>query len=148
MDKKLRIVIWILIGSCVLNLIFALNAGQKRKIALSKSDTLDARLNELELRYRNAVQSYDDVDKDLRQAKKELEEQKIFSETLKESLQNEQKKSAALQQEYDKLKSSFKPILVKPAVKPEDKIQKKSAPVANIIVKPQDKKTDRSTKRW
>lgn len=125
MDKKLRIVIWILAGSCVLNLIFALNAGQKRKIAISRSDTLDARLAELELRYKNAVQSYDGIEKDLREAKKDLAEQKVFGDTLKESLLSEQKKTKDLQNELDRLKAA----VPKPAAAP----------------KPQDKKTSPRT---
>ena len=135
MDKKLRIIIWILVGSCVLNLVFALNAGQKRKIALSDADGLGNRLKETELRYKNAIQAYDAVEKDLQEAKKDLEQQNNFSDTLKETLSNEQKKSAALEQELKALKAGRKPVS-KPLVKNiEDKPQKKSAPVSNVISK-------------
>lgn len=135
MDKKLRIIIWILVGSCVLNLVFALNAGQKRKIALSDADGLGNRLKETELRYKNAIQAYDAVEKDLQEAKKDLEQQNNFSDTLKETLSNEQKKSAALEQELKALKAGSKPVS-KPLVKNiEDKPQKKSAPVSNVISK-------------
>lgn len=120
MTKQPRIIILILVGSCILNLIFALNAGQKRKMAVSKTDTLDARLAEIELRYKNAIQSYDDVDKELHEAKKDLEEQIRFSDTLKEALANEQKKAQALQQDLEAFK-----------VKP----QKKAAPASNITPK-------------
>ena len=129
MNNKLRIVIWILIGSCALNLVFAINAGQKRKVAVSKSDTLDARLSEIELRYKNAVQSYDAVEKQLKEAKKDLEEQQIYSETIKEALKNEQKKSLALRQEIDKL-------TVKPAPKVAEKPKQK------------DKNTAKSNLSW
>jgi len=135
MDKKLRIIIWILVGSCVLNLVFALNAGQKRKIALSDADGLGNRLKETELRYKNAIQAYDAVEKDLQEAKKDLEQQNNFSDTLKETLSNEQKKSAALEQELKALQAGSKPVS-KPLVKNiEDKPQKKSAPVSNVISK-------------
>ena len=120
MSKQLRIIILILVGSCILNLIFALNAGQKRRIAISKTDTLDARLAEIELRYKNAIQSYDDVDKELRESKKDLEEQKRFSDTLKEALASEQKKSLTLQQDLEVFKV---------------KSQKKTTPVSNITSK-------------
>ena len=127
MDKKLRIVIWILVGSCVLNLIFALNAGQKRKIAISRSDTLDARLTELELRYKNAVQSYDAINKELGDTKKDLQEQKVFSDTLKDSLLSEQKKTKDLQVEFNKLKAAQNPAA--------------NVAVKNAAPRPQDKKT-------
>lgn len=131
MDKKLRIIIWILVGSCVLNLVFALNAGQKRKIALSMTDTLDARLVETDLRYKNAIQSYDTVEKELQETKKDLEQQKAFSDTLKETLSSEQKKSAALQHELEAFKADNKPPV--PVEKIEKKPQKKPAPASNII---------------
>lgn len=138
MDKKLRIVIWILIGSCVVNLIFAINAGQKRKIAVYKSDTLDARLAEIELRYKNAVQSYDAIEKQFKDAKKDLEDQQVYAETLKETLQKEQKKSQGLQEELDKLKASLKSALPAPrpvtnaADKPKEKHANKKAVKTNL----------------
>jgi len=129
-DKKMRILIWILAGSCILNLIFAFNAGQKRKIAVSKYDDLDARLVEIELRYKNAVQSYDAIDKQLKEAKKDLQEQQLYGETLKDTLQKEQKKSQGLQEELDKLKTKTTP---KAAARPAPK------PIVKAVDKPKQK---------
>lgn len=130
MSNKLRIVILILAGSCIVNLIFALNAGQKRKIALSKTDILDARLAEIEIRYKNAVQSYDALEKELREAQKALQDQKIFSGSLEDALAKEQQRSKAIQVDIDKLRASIKPAAAprnKPAARVSSQPQKKQA---------------------
>ena len=132
--KKTRIIIWILVGSCILNLIFAINAGQKRKDAVLRSDSLDAKLAELELRYKNAIQSYDASQKELDETKRDLAQQQVFSDTLKETLQNEQKKAAAIQAELDKLTSAARASKAKSA--------------ATVAPKPQEKKIDRTTRKW
>jgi|GEM_PF-1455007 len=140
-----KIIIWILIGSCILNLIFAINAGQKRKVAVSKAGNLDAKLAEIELRYKNAVQSYDAVEKSLQDTRKDLKEQQIFADTLKEALKEEQKKSVALRDELEKTKS----LLNKTGDKPIAETPKKAlAPAVKITPKIQDKKIDRTNKVW
>lgn len=137
--KRSKIIIWVLVGSCILNLILAVNAGQKRKDAVSQVDDLNARLAEINLRYKNAVQSYDELKNYLKEAKKDSEEQKRVSDTLKEALQEEQMKSAALKQELDNVK--------KPAVKSEKKQQNKQASGAGVFVQSlKDKKVDRTVR--
>ena len=134
--KKINIVIWLLVGSCALNLVLAFNAGQKRKAAVSRLDNINAQLAEIELRYDNAVQSYDALAKKLQDAKKELGEQQLFSESLKEALQKEQIKCAALAQGLEKLKD---PAAAKPA-------EKSAAAATNA--QPQGKKSGRVNKLW
>ncbi len=129
-----RIIIWILIGSCVLNLIFAYNAGKKRRVAVSRVDNLDAKLTELQLRYKNAVQSYDAINKDLNEAKKDLKDQQLFIDTLKGSLKDEQKKSLALKEELDKTKALLKPYVTAAVNKTETEKPKKP-PVVNTVPK-------------
>ncbi len=135
--KKTRVLIWILVGSCILNLIFAINAGQKRKVAVYKSDTLDARLAEIELRYKNAVQSYDAIEKQLKDTKKDLEALQVYSDTLKETLEKEQNRSKAMQEQLDKLM---------PAQKALPAAQKK--PSAKAPEKPKPKQPARSNLMW
>ncbi|OIO79028.1 MAG: hypothetical protein COW11_03915 [Candidatus Omnitrophica bacterium CG12_big_fil_rev_8_21_14_0_65_43_15] len=130
-DKKIRILIWVLVGSCVLNLIFAINAGQKRKIAISKTDILDARLEELQLRYKNAINAYDAAEKELKEAKKELAQQNIFAETTRDALAAEQQKSAGLEQTIGKLKT----VLNTPVPVVENKKPAASKTSSNITIK-------------
>ena len=128
-----------------MNLIFAINAGQKRKVAVYKAGNLDAKLAEIELRYKNAVQSYDAVEKSLQETRKDLKEQQIFADTLKEALKEEQKKSVALRDELEKTKS----LLNKTADKSIAETPKKSQPpVVKAVPKIQDKKIDRTNKVW
>ena len=122
----------ILAGSCILNLIFAINAGQKRKTAVLRLDNADARLSELELRYKNAIQSYDALQKELQDSKKDLEQNRLFADSLKEALQKEQKVSQGLREELEKVKSLLS-------------VSNKTV----ISQKPQAvKKTDRTTRKW
>lgn len=118
----MRIVIWILAGSCILNLIFAINAGQKRKTAVLRLDDADARLSELELRYKNAIQSYDALDKELENTKKDLEEHELFADSLKEALEKAKKESHALREELEKTKA--------------------------MLQKPQEKKSGGTVRNW
>lgn len=132
-----------MVGSCILNLILAFNAGQKRKDAVSRVDVLNNKLSELDLRYKNAIQSYNALEKQLKEAGRDLQEQMLFSETLKETLQEEQKKAQALREELDKIKS--RPVSVSEAGEPKD--MKK--PAANNVIKTPAKKKDRTaTKGW
>lgn len=140
-ENKTRIVIWILVGSCILNLIFAINAGQKRRVAVSQSEGLDAKLDEIGLRYKNAIQSYDALQKSLEEAAKDLKEQQRFNETLREALQEEQKRSQALREELEKTKSL---LSLSSAASPKKKERQSVKPAP----KPQEKKTDRTTKKW
>ena len=131
--KKAKIIIWVLIVSCVLNLILAFNAGQKRRSAVGRLDTLNAKLTELTLRYKNAVQSYDALEKRLKEAREELQQQQLFAETLKETLEKEQKKFQALEARFNKTNS-------KPSAKPST--------TKNIVPSTKDKKDRTSGKSW
>lgn len=140
--KAIRVIIWVLVGSCVLNLILAFNAGQKRKDAVSRVDVLNDKLAELDLRYKNAIQSYDAIQKQLKEAGRDLQEQMLFSETLKETLQEEQKKSQVLREELDKIKSRFVSVS-------EEAPKNRQKPIVNKNVMPPAKKKDRTTtKGW
>jgi predicted nuclease with TOPRIM domain len=134
-NRVIKVIILVLIGSCILNLIFAFNAGQKRRDAVSRLDSLNAKLSEIELRYKNAVRSYDELKKDLDEAKKGLDEERRFSATLKETLEAEKKKAQALEDALNKAKV----------------IEAKPQPAAKNGTQAQSngkKKADRTTKNW
>ncbi|PIV12483.1 MAG: hypothetical protein COS48_00585, partial [Candidatus Omnitrophica bacterium CG03_land_8_20_14_0_80_43_22] len=103
----------------------------KRKIAISKTDILDARLEELQLRYKNAINAYDAAEKELKEAKKELAQQNIFAETTRDALAAEQQKSAGLEQTIGKLKT----VLNTPVPVVENKKPAASKTSSNITIK-------------
>lgn len=88
----------------MLSFIMAYNAGWKRRGAVSDLNTLQTKINELDLRYRDAINSYDALEKKFKKAQKELQEQALFNESIKEVLSQEQQKSAALRKEIKALK--------------------------------------------
>jgi predicted nucleic acid-binding Zn-ribbon protein len=152
MNKNIKIVVFLLGGFSILNLIFAFNAGQKRQAAASKLDGLNAKLAEIDLRYKNAIQSYDALESELEETNKNLKDRELFSETLKETLQQEQKKTQALEEALNKAKAVVSTSTVvnnrpKPNEKPDQK--KANGKIgAKTLSQAQVKKVDRTTRNW
>ncbi len=153
-EKINKFIIWILALSCALNLIFAINAGQKRRLAVSRLDSADAKLTELELRYKGAIQSYEATERNLQQVSKELKDKNMFAESLKDALKEEQKKSQALRQEFERLKKSVSGARA-PVKAPIDNVPLPVSAVKNDqaqdkVLKPQPQadKIDRTSRKW